>query len=151
MTTDKPGSSTRVRRARSRCAWALVGLSAIAVVSSVSAPPAGAVAAPVASAAPQAPSTPRHDGGGRSSPNATAGQAEPGHLNMAMLAAFVGLGLAIGVPIAGRARLANERSIRRFRAELRDADVSDRCLEAIRVDRDQAFGREPPSPGATGS
>ena len=53
--------------------------------------------------------------------------------------------------VAGRARIANEHSIRRFRAELRNADVSDLCLEAIGVDRDQAIGREPPSPGATGS
>ncbi len=112
-------------------------------------PAGGALAAPIASAAHQAPSASRHDGGGRGSPSATAAQAESGHLNMAMVAVLVGLGLAIGVPIAGRARIANEHSIRRFRGELRNADISELCLEAVEVDRDRVIGREPPSPGAT--
>lgn len=107
MTTNFPGPGAPRRRARLRCGLAMVslvaGLGLGLGLGSGWATPAGAMAAPTADVPPRA--------------------AVAAELNLALLAGAVALGLAIGVPLTCRDRLAREFSVRRFRALLEGADV----------------------------
>jgi len=89
--------------------------------------PAGAVAAPVAPA-----------------PAGSTVQGEPEGLNVAQYVIAIGLGLAVGLPVACGARIAHERSIRRFRGQLHDADIVALCAPPIVAQQDRAGHQEPP-------
>jgi len=103
-------------------AGVLVTLVAVLAVMGVSARPAAALAAPAARAPSHAMVQPGLDNH-NASERAGDGRSKPGGLNVAMLIIVAGLGLVIGAPIAGRARLARELFILRFRGQLRNADL----------------------------
>lgn len=143
MTTHKPPRShARRHRLRSSGAGALVaGIAAVAIMAA-SATPAGAAVAPAArtdSEATLQPGRIAHDGGGG-----------PGELDVAMLILMVGVGCAIAAPIAGRARLSRERSIRRFRGQLRRVDVVSLCQRPTADPHHQAQDQDPRPPGPRG-
>jgi len=104
-------------------ASAVVAGLAVVVLLAVSATPASAGGAPAARPAPGAVV--------QSERGASNGGNGAGELDVAVLILMVGVGGAITVPIACRARIARERSIRRFKAQLRSADVFSFCQQPI--------------------
>jgi len=109
----------------------------------VSATPASAAAAPTAKAAPGAVLQP----GGRTGD----GGPTSGKLDIAMLVMVVGVVGAITAPIAGRAHITRARSIRRFKGQLRDADLVSLCQQPIADDRHQPECQDSWPPGPRGS
>lgn len=138
MTTQTPRSHPR-RRLRSISAVALVAGLAAVVLMAVSATPASAAAAPAARSAP--------DAVVQSEGEASNGGTGSGELDVAMLILMVGVGGAITVPIACQARIARERSIRRFRGQLRSADAFSFCQHPIADHRTQPGYQDPRPPG----
>jgi len=138
MITDQTASSGRRRSVRARGIRVLASLVVLGAVMCASITPAGAGGAP-------APTVP-------SDSTSQAGADERGAasgLNVGALLTLVGLGLAICVPIAGRARIARERSVRRFRAQLRSADLPAICERRTTTGQGPADVKDPPSPGSS--
>jgi len=122
-------------------ASAVVGGLAVVVLMAAWATPASAGGAPAARPTPSA--VVQSDGG------VSYGADGAGELDVAMLILMVGVGGAITVPIACRARIAHERSIRRFRAQLRSAEVLSFGQQPI-ADHTPPDSHEPGQPGPQG-
>ena len=72
------------------------------------------------------------------------GRPEPAPLDLGMVAALIGAAFAAGVLLACRPRLAQRRILRRFRAQLWDADVAKICAPPANLDSSR--NRAPPHP-----
>jgi len=73
-----------------------------------------------------------------------------GELNVVMLVMMIGVAGVITAHLAGRARIVRERSIRRFRDQLRSADVVGLCRQRVADHRGLPEGQDPSPPGQRG-
>lgn len=131
MTADRSTRRARSRFAPRSGAWALVALAAALFMGALATP-----ADAMATSATKAPS-------GASASTDQDGRHPAGGLNVAMLTVTVGIGLAIATAVKGRARISHERSIRRFKAQLRGDDLVSACARRAGVHEDQSGLHDP--------